>query len=109
MAISQTEIPPYELSDVPDVKALPFHERTRLIGRMWASQQNATPFSVIVMYWLKYLLLFAGGWAFFNSFSSTYTSLLDVGSWAFTPVAFQKAVVWRCFTNAWGSAVLPAR
>ena len=102
MAISQTEIPPYELSDVPDVKALPFHERTRLIGRMWASQQNATPFSVIVMYWLKYLLLFAGGWAFFNSFSSTYTSLLDVGSWAFTPVAFQKALVWAMFYECLG-------
>lgn len=102
MAISETEIPPYELSDVPVVAALPFHERMRMIGRMWASQQNATPMSVIVMYWLKYLLLFVGGWAFFNSFSATYTSLLDARAWAFTPVAFQKALVWAMFYECMG-------
>ena len=58
MAISETELPPYEIEDVPDVRALPFPQRMRLICRMWASQQNATPFVVIAMYWLKYLLLF---------------------------------------------------
>ena len=102
MSISETEIPPFELSDVPDVAALPFPQRMRLIGRMWASQQNATPLSVIVMYWIKYWLLFIGGWAFFNSFSATYTGLLDAGSWAFTPVAFQKAVVWAMFYECTG-------
>jgi hypothetical protein len=49
------------------------------------------------MYWAKYLLLFIGGWAFFLSFSAGYPGFLSPGAWAFTPIAFQKAMLWAIF------------
>ncbi|MCH7599457.1 MAG: DUF3556 domain-containing protein, partial [Myxococcales bacterium] len=102
MTISDTEIPPYEMDDVPDVRALPFPRRMRLICRMWASQQHATPFVVIVMYWLKYLIFFTGGWIFVSSFSTNYTGLTSIGDWAFTGIAFKKAIVWAMFYEVAG-------
>lgn len=102
MTISDTEIPPYEMDDVPDVRALPFPRRMRLICRMWASQQHATPFVVIVMYWLKYLIFFTGGWIFVSSFSANYTGLTSIGDWAFTGIAFKKAIVWAMFYEVAG-------
>ncbi len=54
--------PPY---DPERILSAPFPERVRLVCRTWASQVNPNPFIVLVMYWAKYLLLFAGGWAFF--------------------------------------------
>lgn len=102
MAISETAIPPYETSDVPELRALPFPQRMRLISRMWASQQNATPFIVISMYWIKYLLFFVGGWTFFSSFSSNYEGLLSIGDWAFTAIAFKKAIAYAMFYEVLG-------
>ena len=99
MSIADTDLPLY---DVREVLSKPFPERARLICRTWASQTNPTPFSILVMYWLKYWLLFAGGWAFFCSFSADYAGFLSVGSWAFTAVAFQKAVVWAIFYESAG-------
>jgi hypothetical protein len=61
MAIVDSGLPPYP---VYEVLARPWPERIRLISRMWAAQVVATPFAVVVMYWVKYGLLFAGGWAF---------------------------------------------
>jgi hypothetical protein len=74
--------------------AAPFPERVRLVCRTWASQLHPTPLVVIAMYWAKYLLLYAGGWAFFVSFSAESVA---PGAWAFTAVAFQKAVLWSLF------------
>jgi hypothetical protein len=52
---------------------------------------------VIAAYWVKYLLLFVGGWAFFVSFSAGYPGFGSPLTWAFTAVAFQKAVLWALF------------
>jgi len=68
----------------------------------WASLQNPTPAVVLVMYWAKYLLLFAGGWAFFVSFSADYPGFLSLGSWMFSAVAFQKAILWALFYESAG-------
>jgi len=84
------------------VLSAPFSERVRLVCLSWASLQNATPTIVLVMYWLKYLLLFAGGWAFFVSFSADYPGFLSPGSWAFSAIAFQKAVLWALFYESAG-------
>jgi hypothetical protein len=43
---------------------------------------------------LKILLLYVGGWCFFCSFTPGMGSPLSLGSWAFTAIAFQKAVLW---------------
>ena len=83
-----TDLPPYAPSRI---LSAPFPERVRLICRTWASQVHPNPPIVLVIYWLKYLLVFVGGWACFSFFSTGYPGLIE---WAFTPIAFQKAIVW---------------
>jgi hypothetical protein len=89
MSTAETDLPPYEPQRILDA---PFPERVRLVCRTWASQVSPNPMIVLVMYWTKYVLLFAGGWAFFVSFSAGYPGFGSVGAWAFTAVAFQKAM-----------------
>jgi hypothetical protein len=72
---------------------LRFADRLPLLCKQWASQHAATPFSIIVMYWTKYFLLFIGGWAFFASFSKGSATFFSF-DWFFTWASFQKAVVW---------------
>ncbi|HKE11915.1 MAG TPA: DUF3556 domain-containing protein, partial [Myxococcota bacterium] len=88
------DLPPY---DPQRILAAPFPERVRLVCRSWASQVDPTPPVVLALYWAKYLLLFVGGWAFFVAFSSRYPGFTSPGGWAFTAVAFQKAVLWAIF------------
>ena len=95
----QDDLPPYDLAFM---KAQPYPDRIRLVCRMWASQVAATPFVVLVMYWTKYLLLFAGGWAFFCSFSDGYPGFTKPVTWAFTGIAFQKAILWAIFYESAG-------
>lgn len=85
------DLPPYEPARL---LAAPFPERVRLICRTWAAQVFPTPRIVMAMYWAKYLLLYIGGWAFFVSWSAGWPGLGAPGAWAFTGVAFQKAIVW---------------
>ena len=63
------DLPPYEPARM---LAAPFPERVRLVCRTWASQVHPTPVIVMAMYWVKYLLVYIGGWAFFVSFSAGY-------------------------------------
>lgn len=93
------DLPPH---DPARILAAPFPERVRLLCRTWASQAYATPTIVLVMYWAKYLLLFAGGWAFFASFSAGYPGFTSPGGWAFTPIAFHKAILWALFYELTG-------
>jgi hypothetical protein len=56
----------------------------------------------MAMYWAKYLVLYVGGWAFFVSFSAGYPGFASPGAWAFTEVAFQKAILWSIFYELLG-------
>jgi len=94
MPASRDLDPPH---DPQRLVSAPFPERVRLVCLGWASQANPTPGVVLAMYWAKYLLLFAGGWAFFVSFSAGYPGFASPGAWAFTEVAFQKALLWAVF------------
>jgi len=64
------------------------------VCRSWAAQVYATPRIVMAMYWVKYLLLFAGGWAFFVSFGRDYPGFASPRAWAFADDAFRKAILW---------------
>ncbi len=99
MSIAKSDAPPYSLDDLV---AAPFPERMRLVSRTWAEQVAATPLAVVTMYWVKYLLLFAGMWAFFCSFSAGYPGFTPIASWAFTGLAFQKAILWALFYESAG-------
>ena len=98
MTAADRDLPPY---DPERILAAPFPERVRLVCRSWASQVDPTPFIVIVAYWVKYLVVFIGGWAFFVSFNADYSGfssgLTSSGGWAFTSTAFQKAILWALF------------
>jgi hypothetical protein len=94
-----TDLPPYEPARL---LGAPFPERVRLVCRTWASQVNPNPPIVLIMYWTKYLLLYVGGWAFFVSFSAGYPGFTSPGGWAFTAIAFQKAVLWSIFYELMG-------
>jgi hypothetical protein len=91
MTEASADLPPYEPQRI---LSAPFPEKVRLVCRTWAAGEAATPLVFIALYWVKYLLLYVGGWAFFVSFSADYAGLGQAGVWAFTLVAFQKAIVW---------------
>ena len=91
---TDSDLPPYASGRI---LAAPFPERVRLVCRTWASQVNPTPAIVLLMYWAKYLLLFVGGWAFFVFLSAGTPGFASPGGWAFTAVAFQKAILWAIF------------
>ena len=95
MTAPDTDLPPY---DAERVLSAPFPERVQLVCRSWAAQVYPNPFIVLVLYWVKYLVFFVGGWAFFVSFSATPAS----GGWAFTAEAFQKAILWALFYESAG-------
>ena len=99
MSTTPSDMPPFTLEDL---RALPFPERTRRICLMWAERIGATPFIVVVMYWVKYLLLFTGGWAFFCSFSAGYSGFTSVGGWFFDALSFQKLILWAIFYESAG-------
>jgi hypothetical protein len=66
----------------------------RLLCKTWVLRVNPTPAAVYLAYVLKIVLLYVGGWWFFCSFTPGMGSPRTLGSWAFTAVAFQKAVLW---------------
>ena len=96
---SDADLPPY---DPQRLLATPFPERVRLLCRSWAAQVAPTPMIVMAIYWLKYLVLYIGGWAFFVSFSAGHPGLASPDAWAFAPGAFQKAVLWAIFYELCG-------
>jgi hypothetical protein len=96
---TDADLPPYEPARL---LGAPFPERVRLVCRTWAAQVHPTPRTVMAMYWAKYLLLYVGGWAFFVSCSAGYPGLASLGAWAFTAVAFEKAILWSIFYELMG-------
>src|SRR5215470_6193325 len=88
---TDADLPPYEPARLLGAA---FPERVRLVCRSFAAQAHPTPRIVMAMYWTKYLVLYVGGWAFFVSRSAGYAGIASPGAWAFTAVAFQKAILW---------------
>ena len=96
---TDADLPPYEPARL---LGAPFPERVRLVCRSFAAQVHPTPRIVMAMYWAKYVLLYVGGWAFFVSRSASYPGFASPGVWAFTAVAFHKAIVWSIFYELMG-------
>lgn len=93
------DLPPYEPSRL---LAAPFPERVRLVCRSFAAQAHPTPLIVMALYWVKYFLLYIGGWAFCVSFSAGYPGFASPSDWAFTATAFHKAILWSIFYELLG-------
>jgi len=100
MSMSTTaDLPPY---DPARLLTAPFPERVRLVCRTWASQIMPTPMIVMAMYWAKYFLVYIGGWAFFVWLSAGSSGFTSPGGWAFSEVAFRKAILWSLFYELMG-------
>jgi hypothetical protein len=93
------DLPPYETQRI---LSAPFPERVRLVCRSWAAQINPNQRVVMALYWTKYIFGFIGGWAVFVSFSKDYPGFWPLQDWAFTAVAFQKAILWAIFYELCG-------
>ena len=99
MPTADSDLPPYE----PErILSAPFPERVRLVCRTWAAQVNPNQPVVLAMYWAKYLFVFFGVWAFFNSFNADYAGFTSPLEWAFSATAFKKAVAWAIFYELTG-------
>jgi len=96
---AEPDLPPY---DNQRILSAPFPERVRLACRTWAAQINPNQRVVMALYWAKYIFGFIGGWAFFVSFSANYPGFASPLGWAFTGVAFQKAIAWGIFYELCG-------
>lgn len=85
---TSSDLPPYAPARL---LAAPFPERVRLVCLSFAAQAHPTPRVVMALYWVKYFVLYIGGWTFFVTWFSTGT---DSDVWAFTSDAFHKAILW---------------
>ena len=90
--------PPY---DPLEWAKQPFAEKSRMVCRSWALQGYGTPLAVYALYAFK-VLLYAGGWFFFCSFTPGMGGLRSVASWWLEPVAFQKAILWSMLFEVLG-------
>ena len=90
MALFQPTLPPY---DFADWRARPFPERLKMVCQSWALQGYGTPVAIYAVYILK-IAFYIWAWSFFCSFTPGLGKVAEVGDWMFTPIAFQKAVLW---------------
>jgi hypothetical protein len=79
----------------------PFAERARLACESYAVQGWGSPSSVYLFYAFK-ILLYVAGWWLFCSFSPGAGSLGSIDKWAFTPISFEKAVLWSMMFEGLG-------
>lgn len=91
---------------VPDYDAIewsqkPFADRARLACESFALQGLGSPSSVYLFYGFK-IILYIAGWWLFCSFTPGAGGLGSIDRWAFTPVAFEKAVLWSMMFEGLG-------
>ncbi|MCR9142935.1 MAG: DUF3556 domain-containing protein [bacterium] len=100
MNLMSPTIPEY---DPVEARKLPFAEQARLVCKAWALEGYGSPLSAYLFYLLK-IGLYIWGWAAFCSFSggAHMGDLSAAGAWMFTPVAFQKAVLWSMLFEVLG-------
>jgi hypothetical protein len=78
--------------DVEEWLTKPQPERVRAMCQTWAMQGFGAP-AVAYLFYVVKMLGYAGGWLAFAC-ATPGLNLSNIGSWWFTPVAFEKAVVW---------------
>ncbi|MFO7566792.1 MAG: DUF3556 domain-containing protein [Enhygromyxa sp.] len=91
MGVLDPTLPPY---DPLEWEKKPFPERAELVCRSWAMQGYGSPAAIYVVYLLKIVVLYVGGWLLWCSFTPGLGQLGTIGQWWLEPVAFQKAIVW---------------
>lgn len=98
MAFMKPVVPAY---DAIEWSQQPFAERARLACESFALQGLGSPSSVYFFYGLK-IVLYVAGWWLFCSFTPGAGSLGSIDKWAFTAVAFEKAILWSMLFEGLG-------
>jgi hypothetical protein len=100
MNLISPTIPEY---DPIAARKLPFAEQARLVCKAWALEGYGSPLSAYLFYLLK-IGLYIWAWAAFCSFSggAWMGDVSAMGTWMFTPVAFQKAILWSMLFEVLG-------
>ena len=83
--------PPY---DPLDWQKKPWAERLRMVCQSWAMQGYGAPSLIYIAYLFK-IAIYLWAWTFFCSLTPGMGSLSNLSTWAFTAVAFQKAILWN--------------
>lgn len=93
MNLPKPTLPPF---DPHAWKAAPWETKVRLMTESWVVQGFGAPWSVYLFYLAK-MMLFVGGWVFFTGFSEGVAGA-PLSEWAWSDIAFQKAILWAwCF------------
>jgi hypothetical protein len=87
--------------DLDDWAARPEGERVRLMCESWATQGFGAP-AVAYFFYVFKILVYVALWILFVSRSPEVGGLADIGDWWFTPVAFEKAIVWTMLFEVLG-------
>ena len=66
------------------------------------------PLTIYALYVLK-IVGYVYGWIFFCGFSTGMGDLSTIQDWAFSPLAFQKAILWSMRLKGWVSVAPAAR
>ncbi|MFP6684837.1 MAG: DUF3556 domain-containing protein [Polyangiaceae bacterium] len=90
MRLPTPKAPPY---DPEEWQRLPWSERMHLACQAWALDGYGAPLLTYGLYVVK-VMAYVATWMFFCQFNRGIDELGDVRTWAFTPIAFQKAVLW---------------
>ncbi|MDF1667651.1 MAG: DUF3556 domain-containing protein, partial [Planctomycetota bacterium] len=90
MSFFSPKPPPY---DPLEWQKQPWPIRIRQACEAWAIQGYGSPISVYLLYIIK-IFGYMALWAFFVSFTPGLGEIESIGEWAFTPIAFQKAILW---------------
>ena len=93
MNLPKPTLPPF---DPHAWKAAPWETKVRLMTESWVVQGFGAPWSVYLFYLAK-MGLFVAGWWFFCGFSDGVAGA-PLSTWAWSELAFQKAILWAwCF------------
>jgi hypothetical protein len=83
--------PPY---DPLEWQQRPFAAKAKAVCAAWAMQGYGSPPAIYVVYLLKIVVLYIGGWVLWCRFTPGLGELQTISQWWLEPVAFQKAIVW---------------
>jgi len=98
MGLIKPTAPPY---DPIAWQKLPFAEQAEQACKAWAVQGYGTPIGAYFLYVFK-VVFYIYMWSFFCSFSPGASGVAQIADWAFTPVAFQKAILWSMLFEVLG-------
>src|SRR5262249_51555420 len=80
---------------------LPFRERARLACQAWALQGYGTPLFAYALHLVK-IVFYIGVWIAFCRCPPGMGRLSTIGDWCWSPVAFQKAILWSMLFEGLG-------